>query len=54
MTQLLYSPYAHLDYQRSGRILEIEAGAELGRNPPFVQLGNTTRLFVSVGYRINF
>ena len=54
VTQLLYSPYAHLDYQRSGRILEIEAGAELGRNPPFVQLGNTTRLFVSVGYRINF
>ena len=54
VTQLLYSPYAHLDYQRNGRILEVEAGAELGRNPPFVELGNTTRLFVSVGYRINF
>ncbi len=54
VTQLLYSPYAHLDYQRNGRILEIEGGAELGRNPDFVQLGNTTRLFISVGYRINF
>jgi hypothetical protein len=54
VTQLLYVPYAHLDYQRNGRILEVEAGAELGRNPEFLQIGNTTRLFVSVGYRIDF
>jgi hypothetical protein len=51
---LLYVPYAHLDYQRNGRILEVEAGAELGRNPEFLQIGNTTRLFISVGYRIDF
>jgi hypothetical protein len=54
VTQLLYVPYAHLDYQRNGRILEVEAGAELGRNPEFLQIGNTTRLFISVGYRIDF
>ena len=54
VTQLLYVPYAHLDYQRNGRILEVEAGAELGRNPEVLQIGNTTRLFVSVGYRIDF
>jgi hypothetical protein len=54
VTQLLYTPYLHLDYQRNGRLLEIEGGAELGRNPEFLQIGNTTRLFVSVGYRINF
>ncbi len=54
VTQLLYVPYGHLDYQRNGRILEIEGGAELGRNPEALQVGNTTRLFVSVGYRMNF
>ena len=54
VTQLLYVPYAHLDYQRNGRILEIEGGAELGRNPDTLQIGNTTRLFVSVGYRMSF
>ena len=54
VTQLLYVPYAHLDYQRNGRILEIEGGAELGRNPDALQIGNTTRLFVSVGYRMSF
>ena len=54
VTQLLYVPYAHLDYQRNGRILEVEAGAELGHNPQVLQIGNTTRLFFSVGYRIDF
>jgi hypothetical protein len=49
-----YQPYAHVDYQRNGRMLEIEAGAEFGRNPAALQTGNTTRLFVSVGYRVSF
>jgi hypothetical protein len=53
-TQILYQPDAHLDYQRNGRLLEIEAGAELGRNPAGLQIGNSTRLFFSIGYRINF
>jgi hypothetical protein len=53
-TSIFYAPYGHLDYQRNGRLLEVEAGAELGKNPAGLQIGNTTRLFVSIGYRINF
>ncbi len=53
-TTIFYAPYGHLDYQRHGHILEAEAGAELGRNPAGLEIGNTTRLFVSIGYRINF
>jgi hypothetical protein len=53
-TQIFYAPYGHLDYQRHGHVLEIEGGAELGKNPAGLQIGNTTRLFVSIGYRINF
>jgi hypothetical protein len=53
-TSIFYAPYGHLDYQRHGHVLEIEAGAELGKNPAGLQIGNTTRLFVSIGYRINF
>ena len=53
-TTIFYAPYGHLDYQRHGHILEIEAGAELGKNPAGLEIGNTTRLFVSIGYRINF
>ena len=53
-TSIFYAPYGHLDYQRHGHVLEIEGGAELGKNPAGLQIGNTTRLFVSIGYRINF
>lgn len=53
-TSIFYAPYAHLDYQRRGHVLEMEAGAELGKNPAGLEIGNTTRLFVSIGYRINF
>jgi hypothetical protein len=53
-TQIFYAPYGHLDYQRHGHVLEVEGGAELGKNPTGLQIGNSTRLFVSVGYRINF
>jgi hypothetical protein len=52
--QYVYNPYAHADWQRRGRMVEIEAGTELGRNPDVLQIGNTTRLFVSIGYRVNF
>ena len=52
--QYLYNPYAHADWQRNGRMVEIEAGTEIGRNPQILQIGNTTRLFVSIGYRVNF
>lgn len=53
-TSIFYAPYGHIDYQHHGHILEIEGGAELGKNPAGLEIGNTTRLFVSVGYRINF
>lgn len=53
-TQIFYAPYGHIDYQRHGHVLEIEGGAELGKNPAGLEIGNTTRLFVSIGYRINF
>jgi hypothetical protein len=53
-TTIFYAPYGHLDYQRHGHVLEIEGGAELGKNPAGLEIGNTTRLFVSIGYRINF
>ena len=53
-TSTFYAPYGHLDYQRHGHIVEIEGGAELGKNPAALAIGNTTRLFVSIGYRINF
>ena len=53
-TSIFYAPYAHVDYQRHGHVLEIEGGAEFGKNPAGLEIGNTTRLFVSIGYRINF
>lgn len=52
--QYFYDPYAHADWQRHGRMVEIEAGTEIGRNPQVLQIGNTRRLFVSIGYRVNF
>ena len=52
--QYLYNPYAHADWQRNGRMIEMEAGTQIGRNPEVLQIGNTTRLFVSIGYRVNF
>jgi tetratricopeptide (TPR) repeat protein len=53
-SSVFYAPYGHLDYQRHGHVLEIEGGAEIGKNPAGLEIGNTTRLFVSIGYRINF
>ena len=52
--QYVYTPYAHADWQRNGRMVEIEAGTELGRNPQVLQIGNSTRLFASFGYRVTF
>jgi SPOR domain len=52
--QYTYTPYLHTDWQRNGRMVEIEAGTEIGRNPQILQIGNSTRLFVSIGYRVGF
>jgi tetratricopeptide (TPR) repeat protein len=53
-TTIFYAPYGHIDWQRRGHVLEIEGGAEFGKNPAGLEIGNTTRLFFSIGYRINF
>ena len=52
--QYTYTPYLHTDWQRNGRMVEIELGTEIGRNPQILEIGNSTRLFVSIGYRVNF
>ena len=52
--QYFYDSYARADWQRRGRMVEIEAGTQIGRNPQELQIGNTRRLFVSIGYRVNF
>jgi hypothetical protein len=54
LTQYIYAPYGRLDYQRNGHLLELEAGAEFGHNPAALEIGNSTRLFFSIGYRVNF
>ena len=57
-----YLPSVLLDYQRNNKLLQIEAGGQLGHreaflllpNGQFVQTQNTTRYYVSVSYRISF
>jgi hypothetical protein len=61
-TQTSYLPSVLLDYQRNNKLLQIEAGGQLGhreaflllQNGQFVQTQNTTRYYVSVSYRISF
>ena len=52
--QYTYTPYLHTDWQRNGRMVEIELGTEIGRSPADMEIGNSTRRFVSIGYRVNF
>jgi hypothetical protein len=61
-TQTTYIPSALLDYQRDNKLLQLEAGGELGSREAFLQLPtgqfvqtqNTTRYYVSLSYRISF
>lgn len=60
--QLSYLPSLLLDWQRNNRLLQIEAGGQLGHRQAllqlstgqFVQTQNTSRYYVSVAYRIGF
>ncbi|MBV9619632.1 MAG: SPOR domain-containing protein [Gammaproteobacteria bacterium] len=60
--QLSYLPSLLLDWQRSNRLLQVEAGGQLGHREAvlqlatgqFVQTQNTSRYYVSVAYRIGF
>jgi hypothetical protein len=53
---------ALLDYQRGNKLLQFEAGGELGSREAFLQLQNgqfaqtqkTTRRYARVSYRISF
>jgi hypothetical protein len=57
-----YLPSVLLDYQRGNKLLQLEAGGQLGQreaflalpNGQFVQTQTTTRYYVSVSYRISF
>jgi len=61
-TQTSYIPSALLDWQRGNKLLQFEAGGELGSRQAFLQLANgqfvqtqkTTRYYVSISYRLSF
>jgi len=53
-TQMLYVPAGRIDWQSGRNLIEIEAGLEIGKNPDRLEIGNTQRAFVSVGYRLGF
>jgi hypothetical protein len=53
-TELSFLPSALLDYQRGRRLLQLEAGGQLGKRDAAVQTQKTTRYYVSLSYRIGF
>jgi SPOR domain len=61
-TQTSYLPSALLDWQRGNKLLQFEAGGELGSRQAFLQLANgqfvqtqkTTRYYASLSYRLSF
>ena len=52
--ELSLLPSALLDYQRGRRLLQIEAGGQIGKRDAAVQTQNTKRYYVSLAYRIGF
>jgi hypothetical protein len=53
-TELSFLPSVLLDYQRGQRLLQFEAGGQLGKRDSSVQTQNTKRYYVSLAYRIGF
>jgi len=47
-------PSALLDYSRGRKLLQFEAGGQLGKRDSTSQTQNTTRYYVSLAYRIGF
>jgi len=43
-----------LDYQHGRRLLQFEAGGQLGKRDSTLQTQNTKRYYVSLAYRIGF
>ncbi|HEY2404209.1 MAG TPA: SPOR domain-containing protein [Steroidobacteraceae bacterium] len=52
--ELTYIPSVLLDYQRERRLLQFEAGGQLGKRDAELQTQNTRRYYVSLSYRIGF
>ena len=53
-TELSFLPSALIDYQRGRRLLQFEAGGQLGKRDATVQTQKTSRYYVSLAYRIGF
>jgi tetratricopeptide (TPR) repeat protein len=52
--ELDFVPSALLDYSRGQRLLQFEAGGQLGKRDSRLQTQNTKRYYVSLSYRIGF
>ncbi len=52
--ELSFLPSVLLDYQRGRRLLQFEAGGQLGKRDSTLQTQNTKRYYVSLAYRIGF
>jgi hypothetical protein len=53
-TELSFLPSVLLDYQRARRLLQLEAGGQVGKRNATLQTQKTTRYYVSLSYRIGF
>ncbi|MBS0388418.1 MAG: SPOR domain-containing protein [Proteobacteria bacterium] len=53
-TELSFLPSVLLDYQHGRRLLQFEAGGQLGKRDSTLQTQNTKRYYVSLAYRIGF
>jgi hypothetical protein len=53
-TELSFLPSVLLDYQHGRRLVQFEAGGQLGKRDSSLQTQNTKRYYVSLAYRIGF
>jgi hypothetical protein len=53
-TQRLYVPSLRLDWLSKHVLFELETGAEIGQRELGTAREDTTRYYLSVGYRMNF
>jgi tetratricopeptide (TPR) repeat protein len=53
-TELSFLPSVLLDYQRGRRLLQFEAGGQIGKRDSTLQTQNSKRYYVSLAYRIGF
>ncbi len=53
-TELSFVPSVLIDYQHGQRLLQFEAGGQIGKRDNSVQTQNTKRYYVSLAYRLGF